>query len=671
MADTRNFVQGQDYYLAGSGVGLSDTSIILTSLTLPNSEELITMSMFGTLGYMTIEPETSREENISFTGITQNANGTATLTGVTRGLGFVPPYTQDTSLRQSHAGSTLIRITNSAPFYNELAVKGNDETITGYWEGPDPIASQGYVTRDYMLNLINGGTISVNQVIEAGIAGEVIVAGNLLYFSETDNEWLKTDADTISTIFNVKLGIAMGSGTNGNPISGGVLTRGSYTTSGLTQGDLCYASNTAGGINSGTAGTVPRVIGIANSSTSLYFDPDFQNRLYDYVVSTTGNDTYVATMPGALSVPFIGMEVNLKVDVANTGACSFNGISLKKNVSEDLVTGDILANQLIKIVYDGTNYQLISGNLNVFGDFGDGSDGDVTVSGTTTLTRDMYYNNLVVTGTLNTENWRVFVKGTLSGNGTIQCNGGNGGNGGTPTAGAAGAKVPDGYFSTLPGIIGGIGKTGGSNNGTNATAGTAVSTSIGVVGVAGGNGDGVTGSSGGTGGAAGSLTAVLQKLWINTWQTISAIDFALNGTPTKYNGDSGSGGGGGGAERNNGNTHTSGGGGGSGAPGGIMALFVNNWTGTVTLKSTGGNGGNGGDGVRTGSDEAGGGGGGAGGSGGKIYVVYKTKTWTGSYVLTGGTGGTKGTGVGSISAGSNGASGTTGTSTEINIATLL
>lgn len=42
---------------------------------------------------------------------------------------------------------------------------------------------------------------------------------------------------------------------------------------------------------------------------------------------------------------------------------------------------------------------------------GDGSDWDVIVSGTTTLTRDMYYNNLTVTWTLNTTWYRVFYKG--------------------------------------------------------------------------------------------------------------------------------------------------------------------------------------------------------------------------------------------------------------------
>lgn len=128
-----NFVQGQDYALAGSGCSLTDTSITLSSMTFPNSEANVVTADIGEVGYATLEPASSREENISFTGITQNGDGTATLTGVTRGLKFNADYTADTDLRTAHAGGALIRMTNSAPFYNEVAVKRNDEEISGAW----------------------------------------------------------------------------------------------------------------------------------------------------------------------------------------------------------------------------------------------------------------------------------------------------------------------------------------------------------------------------------------------------------------------------------------------------------------------------------------------------------------------------------------------------------
>lgn len=53
--------------------------------------------------------------------------------------------------------------------------------------------------------------------------------------------------------------------------------------------------------------------------------------------------------------------------------------------------------------------------------FGSGADGTVIISSDTILTQDMYYNNLTVNSTkyLMTNGFRVFVKGTLTNNGTI------------------------------------------------------------------------------------------------------------------------------------------------------------------------------------------------------------------------------------------------------------
>lgn len=69
--------------------------------------------------------------------------------------------------------------------------------------------------------------------------------------------------------------------------------------------------------------------------------------------------------------------------------------------------------------------------------FGDGSDSDVTISsGTTTLSTDMFYNNLTLSGTgiLNPNGYKVFVKGklTIAAGAKIQRNG---------TTGTAGTNV--------------------------------------------------------------------------------------------------------------------------------------------------------------------------------------------------------------------------------------
>lgn len=401
----------------------------------------------------------------------------------------------------------------------------------------------------------------------------------------------------------------------------------------------------------------------------------------EYAADAGATDAYAISLTG-VTVYTIGQTFKFKANTANTGACTINinGLgakTIKKNVSSDLATGDILANQLVTVTYDGTNMQILSGTNNTMG-FGNGSDGDVTISSPTTLTRDMFYNNLTVTSTLNTANWRVFVKGTLSGTGTISANGGNGGNGGNGssgnggTAGAAGTKVPDGYFTSAtvgPGAAGLL----NSVTGALGTAPSNVNPSIGVVGASGGNGGGfrVADPDAGSGNAPGTVTAPLQTFGIDSWGTIKALDIGISGALAKLQGSSGSGGGRSGVS---GNLSAAGGGsGGAGANGGIVFIVANILGGTITYTATGGTGGNGGNGFAS-SAGAGGGGGGGGGSGGVVVVIYNSKTGTTTYTLTAGSGGTGGagaTGGGDVGQnGSAGAAGTTGISYELSYGAL-
>jgi len=362
---------GSGTYALNSSISSTQTSITLSSFLEPVSGTPYTMVLLNTdIAYGTIAPKTVNSEFISFTGITQNVDGTATLTGVTRGLQKKYPFTSSATFKLAHSGQSVFIISNPPQVYEEYAALKNDNAFLGDNTGPNPTTAQSYVTRDWILALINGGAISVNNVVESGTAGTTIAAGNLIYFSETDNEWLLCDADTLATVFNVKLGIAQGSGTNGNPITNGVLTYGSYTTSGLTQGDLCYASNTAGGINSGTSGTTPRVIGIAKSTTALYFDPNFQNTLYNYAVDAVGTDSYAITLAGAFNAYYPGMPAVFKVGTANTGPATLNvnGLGAKalvRNGSTALITGDILSGQIIYAVYDGISFQVQTPSSNI------------------------------------------------------------------------------------------------------------------------------------------------------------------------------------------------------------------------------------------------------------------------------------------------------------------
>lgn len=136
MADNSKYLQAQGYTLAGAGCILGATSITLTSMLQIDGETPVTMADFGSKGFGTLEPGNgTREEQIVFTGIVQNANGTATLTGVSNVL-FASPYTETSGTSMSHPGGVTLVISNTSGFYNRFANKDDDETITGAWVFP-------------------------------------------------------------------------------------------------------------------------------------------------------------------------------------------------------------------------------------------------------------------------------------------------------------------------------------------------------------------------------------------------------------------------------------------------------------------------------------------------------------------------------------------------------
>lgn len=105
-------------------------------------------------------------------------------------------------------------------------------------------------------------------------------------------------------------------------------------------------------------------------SAKLVVTPDNLTTVltYDYAVDAVGTDSYAITVTPAPTAYVAGQRFTFKAGTANTGACSLNvnslgAKSIKKNTlagSADMETGDIIANQIVTVVYDGTNMQLES-----------------------------------------------------------------------------------------------------------------------------------------------------------------------------------------------------------------------------------------------------------------------------------------------------------------------
>jgi hypothetical protein len=300
--------------------------------------------------------------------------------------------------------------------------------------------------------------------------------------------------------------------------------------------------------------------------------------------------------------------------------------------------------------------------------FGTGIDGAVAMSsGTTTLTRDMHYTNLTISGTavLNPAGWRVFVNGTLdvsgAAAGAITTNGTTANNASGVTAGAAPGGLSQRTVGQSP-LTGGAGGNGSATTGSAGAAGA--SNTYGN----GGNGGvaGAGGASTSSGGAAGSGGSETVQIPLNT-PTFTFYIPANNASMAS--GLIGGGGGGGGGD----GTNLGGGGGSGGSYGGMIVLYARNiQRGTnVTssiVQSKGSNGGNGGPAT---AGNAAGGGGGGGGGGGLIYII--TEALLGSSIanaldVSGGAGGTGGNGLGT---GKGGAGGTGGAAGSVQILNLL
>lgn len=157
MTTNIKVAQLQTFQLAGAGVSAGDSTMTLTSFNQIDGTPLA-MSNFGIVGYGTVEPASGiNEEQVSFTGVTSNIDGSVTLTGIKTVLD-VFPYTESSNFASGHAGGVAFVISNTSGFYNKFGIKANDETITGVWSVPTPTIPAQVVPKSYVdAAVISGG----------------------------------------------------------------------------------------------------------------------------------------------------------------------------------------------------------------------------------------------------------------------------------------------------------------------------------------------------------------------------------------------------------------------------------------------------------------------------------------------------------------------------------
>lgn len=255
-----------------------------TSMTLVTGTDKAGNSLSGYICF-NIDEGTSVEEFVCGT-----VSGTA-VTSMIRGIDPVNGSLEVTALKKVHRRGASVKVTNYPSLGIVSRVLNGTDTIPNaitYASGVGPVSSNDLADKEYVLSVVSGGAVSFEKVVVTGTAGETVVAGNLVYLKSSDMRWWKTDADTASTVENVILGIAQGSGTAGNTIGSGVLIRGTDTNqSGLTTNTVYYASNTAGALSS-TVGTKTVGIGVSLSTTSISFSPRFNQQLTQDQINAMG-----------------------------------------------------------------------------------------------------------------------------------------------------------------------------------------------------------------------------------------------------------------------------------------------------------------------------------------------------------------------------------------------
>ena len=131
------------------------------------------------------------------------------------------------------------------------------------------------------------------------------------------------------------------------------------------------------GLAAGTAATDAARLGQVQAGTAA-------------LVTVTGTDTYLGTMSPVLTAYAAGNVFTFVVPNTNTSSCTINIDSLgAKAITRDgstaLVAGDLVANSVVTVVYDGTRFQVLNSNsktnFNLSGNFTIA--GSVTTSGGT------------------------------------------------------------------------------------------------------------------------------------------------------------------------------------------------------------------------------------------------------------------------------------------------
>jgi len=282
---SRKYIQAKKTTLSYS-ISDSETAMRLDRLLKLNGTSF-TASDIGSFMTFTFDPGTAKEEICSITSanVTFNADGTVELVNVVRGLKDSDDYLTG-GFASDHGAGAVVVFSNNPQLYNQLANKFNPNTfseIQTFTLLPTTPAGNAtdnsqFITYGQALSLLTGSA-TVNRIVVAGTAGTTITIGQCLFFDVATGRWALTNATIAGTVNGTLKGIAQGAGTNGNPVTNGVLIVGlAGNQTGRTPGAVQFFSDTPGALSE-APGTVEVTAGQAQTATDVVFFPSFNQQL--------------------------------------------------------------------------------------------------------------------------------------------------------------------------------------------------------------------------------------------------------------------------------------------------------------------------------------------------------------------------------------------------------
>ncbi len=388
--------QLQAFSLNGSGAVIGATSVVLKSMLDIDGNALVMATDFGTIGYGTLEPGSGvNEEQISFTGLTNNANGTTTLTGV-KNVAFLYPYTESSGLAKTHAGSTVFVISNTSGFYNNFLLKADDATViaTHTYTVPNyprvddaatfPTINTQLATKAYADSLTFSGAPDASTTqkgivqlpTQAQVDARTATGSTSAKLALTPDKQRSTQlsdyvADTGSaTAYAIAPTPAITSYAAGQGFSFLASHTNTTTTPTLSVSGLAAKLIMKLGATSIAVGDIAlnALVQVEYDGTqfqmmSLLGKPKIsQDGLEIYAADGGSANTYTAALVPTLGAYKTGLVVNVTIANTSTGASTLNVNGLgaktikKLNGTTDITKGDLVAGGVYRFIYDGTNF---------------------------------------------------------------------------------------------------------------------------------------------------------------------------------------------------------------------------------------------------------------------------------------------------------------------------